>query len=170
LGETTFFVFGAGGAARAVCFTLAQEGAKKIFIVDKIDEASTSLAGDINSKAGAGKCAVDVPFGDYPFVPYLEQSDVLINASGVGMYPYTGETPLEKKYLRKELLVCDLTYNPFKTRLLVEAEELGCKIMNGIGMVVNQAVKGFNLLTGKGEPYEIMKEVMDKILSNAKSG
>lgn len=66
------------------------------------------------------------------------------------MYPRVEETPIKKEYLHKETLVCDLTYNPFKTKLLVDAEEMGCKIMNGVGMVINQAVKGFYLMTGMG--------------------
>lgn len=165
-GRSTFFILGAGGASRAVSFTLAYNGARKLFIADKINEASASLVKDINRKIG--ECAIFVPFEEFPFARYLEESNVLINASGVGMYPHIEETPVKKEYLRKEMLVCDLTYNPIKTKLLVDAEEVGCKIMNGVGMVINQAVKGFDLLTGKGEPYEIMKEAMNKILAGTR--
>jgi shikimate dehydrogenase len=67
-------------------------------------------------------------------------------------------------------LVYDITYNPLKTRLLLDAEEVGCKTMNGIGMVINQGIKGFALMTGMPEPTEIMKDAMDKIISGSKKG
>ena len=168
LSKNTFFIFGAGGASRALSATLADQGARKLYIIDRIDEASRSLADDINHKIR--ECAEFIAFDDAPVQQLLQKSDVLVNASGVGMYPHLENTPVDKKFLFKDLLVYDITYNPLKTRLLRDAEEVGCRTMNGIGMVINQGIKGFALMTGMPEPAEIMRDAMDKIIAGSKNG
>ncbi len=168
LGRSTFCVFGAGGASRALCCALASHGAKKLYIIDRLDEASESLVQDINDKIR--QCAQLVPFSKAPVGELLGESEVLVNASGVGMFPHTDETPVDKHDLRKGLLVCDLTYNPPKTRLLLEAEQAGCRTMNGVGMAVHQGALGFALLTGRPEPTEIMKQAMQRIIAERRHG
>lgn len=168
LNQNTFFIFGAGGASRALSATLAYQGVKKLYITDKIGEASTSLVNDINSKIR--ECAEFIAFDNAPVRQLLLKSNVLVNASGVGMYPHLENTPVDKKFLYKDLFVYDITYNPLKTRLLLDAEEAGCKTMNGIGMVINQGIKGFILMTGMPEPTEIMKAAMYDIIAEPKKG
>jgi len=168
LSANTFFIFGAGGASRALSTTLADQGAKKLYIIDKIDQASASLVNDINAKIRA--CAEFIAFENAPVQKLLQKSNVLVNASGVGMYPHLENTPVDKKFLFKDLLVYDITYNPLKTRLLLDAEEVGCKTMNGIGMVINQGIKGFALMTGMPEPTAIMRAAMDDIIAGSKNG
>jgi shikimate dehydrogenase len=162
LSKNTFFIFGAGGASRAISFTLAFEGAKKLFIINRSNEASLSLVNDINSKIG--ECAEFIDFEEKTITHYLEKSNILVNASGVGMYPYVEKTPVNKEYLNKNLFVCDITYNPPKTKLLFEAKENGCKTMNGIEMVVYQGAKAFSLWTGLAEPVEMMRDIIYKII------
>lgn len=162
IGEKTFFIYGAGGASRALSSTLAFHGAKKLYIVDKFEAASRSLVSDINGKIS--NCAEYIDFESTGIPGLIGESDVLVNATGIGMYPDLEATPVDKKHLRPELFVCDITYNPLRTRLLRDAEEIGCRVMNGIGMVVNQGIKGFALMTGMPEPKEIMKEVMQGII------
>lgn len=163
LKQSAFFVVGAGGASRAICCTLAYEGVKKLYITDKISEASESLVDHINEHILP--CAQVVPFGKNACPQYIAQSNVLVNASGVGMYPHLDETPINKELLHKDLVVVDLTYNPAKTQLLLEAEEQGCKILNGMGMVINQGTKAFSLWTGIEEPVAIMTETVKRIAS-----
>jgi len=167
LSQNTFFIFGAGGASRALGFTLAHQGAKKLYIIDKIDEASTSLANDINAKIRV--CAEFVAFNNAPVESLLQRSNVLVNASGVGMNPHLEHTPVNKKFLNKDLFVYDIVYNPSKTLLLLDAEEVGCKTMNGIGMAIIQGIKGFALMTGMAEPTDIMKDAMDNIIAGPKN-
>ncbi|MBU8913632.1 MAG: shikimate dehydrogenase [Spirochaetales bacterium] len=164
LGENTFLIFGAGGASRAVCSTLAYQGAREMYIIDKFDEASASLAERVNSKIR--KCAQFVPCADAPVKDLIGQADVLVNATGMGMYPNVDDTPVDKALLYRDLFVVDMTYNPTRTRLLLDAEEKGCRTMNGVGMVINQGTRGFALMTGKPEPVEIMKKVMYDIVAS----
>lgn len=146
----------------ALSSTLAYQGAKKLYIIDKFDEASASLVKNINSKIREC-CAEFIAFDNAPVQQLIQKSNVLVNASGMGMYPHLDNTPVDKKFLYKDLFVCDIAYNPPKTRLLHDAEEVGCKIMNGIGMAINQGIKGFALMTGMPEPTEIMRDAMYKI-------
>jgi shikimate dehydrogenase len=168
LSRNTFLIFGAGGASRALSATLADQGAEKLYIIDQIDQASRSLVKDINRKIR--DCAEFIAFDNAPVQQLLQKSNVLVNASGVGMYPHLENTPVDKKFLFKDLLVYDITYNPLKTRLLLEAEEVGCKTMNGIGMVINQGIKGFALMTGMPDPAEIMSAAMKKIIAGVRNG
>jgi shikimate dehydrogenase len=166
LSKKTFFIFGAGGASRAVSSTLAYNGVKKIYIIDILDEASTSLVKDINSKIR--ECAEFIPFDNAPVQQLLQKSNVLLNASGIGMAPHLGESPIDKKFLYKDLFVCDCTYNPLKTQLLIDSEAVGCKTMNGIGMSINQGIKGFTIMTGMPEPTEIMRDAILRLIGAKK--
>ena len=162
LSKNTFIIFGAGGASRALSSTLAYQGAKKLFIIDKIDEASSSLVKSINQKIR--ECAEFVGFDKAPVRQLIQKSNVLVNATGVGMQPQIERTPVDRELLYEDLIVCDLIYNPLKSRLLRDAEEAGCKTMNGIDMAIIQGIKGFALMTGLPEPASIMREAMYKLI------
>ncbi len=162
---STFLFFGAGGASRAVASTLAYHGARRLIILDTFDDMAKRLAGDINNRIRS--CAEYYPFDKAPIEGLIQGSDVLINGSGVGMYPHTDRTPVDPALLRPEILVADFTYNPAETRLLKDAMRVGCKVMNGIGMVINQGIKGFALITGKPEPTAIMHRVMSEITESS---
>lgn len=168
LGSDSFLILGAGGASRAISTTLAFEGAKELVIVDQYDEASESLVESINSKVR--KCARFVPFNDAPMGNLLRQADVLVNATGIGMPPHVERTPVDKTLLHENLFVVDITYNPPRTQLLLDAQEKGCAVMNGIGMAINQGIKGFALMTGEPEPAEIMTRVTREIVASRQGG
>jgi shikimate dehydrogenase len=163
LSTSTFLILGAGGAGRALSSTLAYQGAKKLHIVDQIDEASSSLAKNINRQIR--ECAEFIPFDKAPLRRLLRTSDVLVNATGIGMQPHVERTPVKKQLLHEELFVCDIIYNPLKTRLLLDAEEAGCMTMNGIDMAIIQGIKGFALMTGLPEPAAIMRDAMRKLIA-----
>jgi len=164
----TYVVLGAGGASRAICTTLAAHGAARMYIIDVIDEAASSLAGRINDRFG--ERAHFVPFDGAPLGDLLSEADVLVNATGIGMPPKVERSPVDPDLLDRHLFVVDITYNPLRTRLLLDAEERGCQVMNGIGMVINQGIKGFALLTGRPEPTEIMTRVMNEIVADFTGG
>lgn len=163
LSKNTFFIIGAGGASRAISFALARKGVKKIYILDKFQEASLSLVNDINHKIG--EYAEFIAFDEELIAQYIDKSNILVNASGVGMYPNIKKTPIKKEYLKKNLFVCDIIYNPLKTKLLLDAEEKGCKIMNGIEMTIYQGAKAFSLWTGFKEPVRMMRNTIYKIIA-----
>lgn len=162
LADTTVFCMGAGGTARACCFALAYKGVKKIYISSNSGTTCESLANEINSKIRL--VAEPVRITDRGrYLEKISESDVLLNMTGLGMHQCPDTTPIEKEMLDPGQICYDATYNPPKTRFLREAEAVGCRIINGLGMLVNQGAMQFKLWTGEPEPYAIMEDVVKKM-------
>lgn len=158
-----FTILGAGGAGRAIAFTLASYGAKKIHITDRIINCSEIVASEIN--ANICKCAEVFELSDHNLKECIDDSDVIINASGIGMMPQIDRTPFSKDLLHKDIIVSDITYNPLKTRLIKEAEEVGCKTHNGVGMLIHQGAKAFEIWTGIDAPIGEMTNTVVNIIN-----
>ena len=153
----TFYCIGAGGAGRAICSILAYHHAAKIYITDIFPSSSESLVHDINTNFA--QVAELVPYGDYTKV---KDCNIVINASGVGMGKTEGQTPLPAEFINSNHFYFDACYNPDKTQFLMNAEEKGCRILNGLGMSLYQGVVQIELWTGKTAPVEVMrKELLD---------
>ena len=89
----------------------------------------------------------------------IEDSAILVNASSVGMSPREDGCLLpDASYLRPELIVSDVIYNPRETRFLKMAKEAGCPAFNGLYMLLYQGAYAFSLWTGKEMPVELIKE------------
>lgn len=161
--QSVFFCFGGGGAGRAICSILAYKGARKIYITDAYEPCAQSLAEDINKNFAP--VAEYVPYGDYS---KLAACNVVINASGVGMGKTMGQTPLPKEYIQSSQFYFDACYNPDKTQFLLDAEEKGCKILNGLGMSLYQGVAQIELWCGKKAPVEAMRQELLNILEEQK--
>lgn len=158
--QSVFFCFGGGGAGRAMCSVLAYKGARKIYITDAYEPCAKSLVKDINTKFAP--VAEYVPYGDFS---KLAASDVVLNASGIGMGKTIGQSPLPKEYIQASQMYFDACYNPDKTQFLLDAEEKGCKILNGLGMSLYQGVAQVELWSGKKAPVEAMRQELMNILA-----
>lgn len=158
------FIVGAGGAARAIAFAMAMNNAKKIYICNRTFEKSESLSNDINKSMP--QCSHTVPMSFDEMREAINDSDVLINCTSVGMHPNIELSPIDKKLLFRDLTVCDAIYNPSKTKLLRDAEEIGCKIVLGLPMLVYQGVEAFELWTGRKAPVDTMFQSVEKALKN----
>ena len=155
--QSVFFCFGGGGAGRAICSVLAYNGARKIYITDLYEDCAKELVDDINKNFAP--VAEFVPHGEFS---KLAACNVVINASGVGMGKSIGQSPVPKEYIQSSQFCFDACYNPDKTQFLMDAEEKGCQILNGLGMSLYQGVAQVELWTGKKGPVEAMrKELMD---------
>lgn len=159
--EKTFFCAGAGGAGRAMCSILAYNNAKKIYIYDAFDSSAKELVDDINKNFAP--IAEHIPFAENEKAMQIaHECDVLMNATGLGMYKTADKTPFPKEIIRPEQVCFDATYNPAKTLFLKEAEEVGCKIINGLGMSLYQGAAQIEIWTGKQAPVSVMhQELMD---------
>ncbi len=156
-------IAGCGGAATAIEIQAALDGVKEISIFnirDKFWEVGEETVRKINEKTDCKATLYD--FDDKDVLRReIESSYLLTNATGMGMKPLEGQTWLpDTSYLRPDLIVADTVYAPPKTRFLEMAEEVGCKKMNGFGMMLFQGAAGFKLWTGKDMPIEHMKEVL----------
>ena len=80
------------------------------------------------------------------------------------MLPNDSETPVKKQWLREGAIVMDIVYKPQVTRLLREARHAGCKTIDGLSMLINQALDQFELWTGRKAPKELMKASLWKSL------
>ncbi len=149
-------VLGAGGASKAVVEQLARNEAEAIAIYDIDKEKAKNLAEKIN-KEFPGCRAWSVSSLEELEV---EDSDLLVNATPVGM---KGEASLIKKErFHPHLLVYDLIYNPPQTDLLRLARERGARVSNGLGMLLYQGVRSFELWTEKPAPLEVMRKALEE--------
>jgi shikimate dehydrogenase len=155
----TLFVLGAGGASRAICVTFAMKGVQKIYICNRTKSKAEDLSVHIN--ASIRHCAEAVPQNFEDMRRALKDSDVVINTTSIGMFPHADELCMDARLLEKRFLVCDIVYNPAKTRLLAEAENLGCKTIGGLAMLANQGAESFELWTGQKPPVQRMREILE---------
>ncbi len=162
--QCVFFCFGGGGAGRAMCSVLAYHGARKIYITDAFESCAKALVKDINENFAP--VAEFVPHGDFS---KLAASDVVLNASGVGMGASIGQSPLPKEFIKPSQFYFDACYNPGKTQFLLDAEEKGCQILNGLGMSLYQGAAQIELWTGQKAPVDVMRqELLDIVAESSK--
>ena len=98
-------------------------------------------------------------FNDDDLRESIKNSDILTNATSVGMAPNVDCCLIkDKSMLRPDLIVSDIIYNPRKTKLITMAEEVGCKTFNGMYMLLYQGAEAFRIWTGKDMPTEEIKK------------
>ncbi|NRD75909.1 shikimate dehydrogenase [Bacillus sp. BRMEA1] len=135
-------VIGAGGAARAIYFTLAKENPRGIDIANRtVDKASDLIQ----------SCPYPVVSNAYSLLEaenHLADYDLIIQTTLIGMSPKTAEQPIELTNLMQQALVCDIIYNPLETQFLQDAKRKGASIQNGIDMFVFQGALAFEKWTG----------------------
>ena len=153
-------ILGSGGAARAIAFTLImKERPASLVIGGIIKQEVDKLVKDISSAKKISHVNGFI-INEKSLEKRLQDVDVLIQCTPVGMHPKTDNTPVPKRFLRNSLVVFDVIYNPVKTRLAREAEETGCVVVSGIDMFVYQAALQFELWTGKTAPIKVMREAL----------
>ena len=158
--DHTFLLLGAGGAGRAMCSVLAYEGAKKIYIASRTLASAEALASDLNENFAP--VAEAMPMANYKDV--LAKCDCVMNSSGVGMGKSIGQNPMKKEDVDTNALYYDACYNPAKTQFLLDAEEMGAKILNGLGMSLYQGAAQIKLWSGVDAPVEVMRQELFDIL------
>ncbi|MFJ7755003.1 shikimate dehydrogenase [Peribacillus muralis] len=135
-------VIGAGGAARAIYFTLVNEGVKQVDIANRTKERAAELVSDCPyDKISKALSIIEAEQS-------LSQYDLIIQTTSSGMSPETDHSPLKLDQLKAGAIVSDIIYNPLQTKLLLEAFEKGAKTQNGLGMFINQAALAFEIWTG----------------------
>jgi shikimate dehydrogenase len=155
-------IIGAGGAAKAIYFTMVKSGPEAIDIANRtvekaqklIDECSHSLPSNAISLEEAS-----TRMGEY---------EVIIQTTKMGMYPEVMEQPLSLRHLNRNSLVCDIIYNPLETKFLLEAKQKGAKIQNGIDMFVYQGALAFEKWTDIFPNVERMRQNVFKQLGGTR--
>ncbi|MEV1174114.1 shikimate dehydrogenase [Nonomuraea sp. NPDC049784] len=143
---------GAGGAGAAVAHALLTLGADRITVVDADHTRAARLAAELGTRFGAGRARAA---GPDDLSALLAEADGLVHATPTGMAHHPG-MPLPASLLNPGLWVADIVYRPLETELLKQARALGCRTLDGGGMVVFQAAHAFRLFTGREPDAERM--------------
>ena len=156
-------IAGSGGAATAIQIQAALDGVKEISIFnirDKFWDNAQETVDKIMEQTDCKAALYDLADLD-KLKEEIEDSYLFANATGMGMKPREGQTYIpDKSFFRQDLIVTDVVYSPAETAMLKLAKEVGCKTMNGMGMLLFQAAEAFRLWTGREMPIDHMKQVL----------
>ena len=153
-------VFGAGGAARAICVEMALAGVAEIEVVNRDAGRGAALAALIDGKTPAE--ARYRPWEGAAAVP--ETTEIVVDATSAGLFPdVDAMIALDTDSLRPGLIVADVIANPPETALLRAAAARGCTPVDGLGMLVNQAVIGIEYWTGLRVEGRVMHDRLTEI-------
>ena len=152
-------VLGAGGAARAVVFSLITEGFQRVVVFNRHLHKGEALVRHFG-KSAAHMDLRAMPWHESILEAELSKTKLLVNATAVGMVP--GETPILRDLITPDLLVLDLVYNPAQSQLLKDAAAAHCTTLNGEAMLLSQGARSFELWTGKPAPLEVMQRELDR--------
>jgi shikimate dehydrogenase len=159
--EKRVVVLGAGGAARAITVELGLAGAAAITVVNRSQQRGEALVELLNTRVKAPAAFVKL-VGDYSIDP---DTHIFINATSIGLGDRQARVPVDVKTLLPELIVADVIFNPAQTRLLREAADHGCQTLDGLGMLVNQAVIAFQIWSGRQADAHLMREALEEYLA-----
>lgn len=157
-GETAL-VLGAGGAARAILFALAVRGFNRIFLANRTLSRAEDLAGLFDGSASALEWTKRHE--------YLDRADLLVNTTSLGMGA-DAEPYMDLDLLPDHAIVTDIVYVPLETVLLRAARERGLRSVDGLGMLLHQAVPGFRHWFGATP--RVSPELRARIVENLETG
>ena len=148
-------LLGAGGVAKAIAYGLKIRGAE-VFVTARNETRATNLAERLDIRTIAWKDRVSA------------KPQILINATPVGMHPNVNLSPYDGRKLERGSIVFDVIYNPEQTLLIKEAKKVGCRVITGVDMFVQQAALQFKHFTGEDAPIEVMRNAVRQAIGAAK--
>lgn len=147
-------ILGAGGSARAIGFGMLEAGAE-IILCSRTPSRGKNLAADLGCRWS--------PLEEIDTL----QGQVLINATSVGMAPQHDLSPVPQDVVTHFDVVMDIVYAPLQTTLLSDAQKAGCKVINGLEMLLYQGMSQFELWTGCNPPEEDMRRALLKAVTGS---
>jgi len=159
-------LLGGGGAAKTIAFALAKL-VDELIILNRSPEKTTSLTKTVNrefnKQVSGGLLAPGA------IQKNIQNVDILINATSVGMHPNDEHSLVERQWLRPNLTVMDIVYNPLETKLAKDAKAVGAKVISGVEMLIYQGAASFEVWTGHKAPVEVMRKAALTKLAGAQS-
>ncbi|MBL6839794.1 shikimate dehydrogenase [Paracoccaceae bacterium] len=147
-------VFGAGGASRAILGALIEDGASDIILANRTRSRADQLRSDFGAKIKVVEWM--------KIQNYLSDASTIINTTSLGMVGKT-DLPIPLNTLKKNTLVTDIVYTPIETHLLATATKMGCRTVDGLGMLIHQAIPGFERWFGiKPGDSQSLRELLVK--------
>lgn len=157
-------ICGCGGAATAIEIQAALDGVAEISIFnikDEFYERGIETVKKINERTNCKATLYDLA-DTAKLKEEMDDSYIFVNGTGCGMKPLEDVSVVpDKSFFRPELIVVDVPYSPLCTKMRTMAKEVGCKTMNGLGMMLFQGSAAFELWTGTPMPIEYMKEILN---------
>ncbi len=162
----TMVLLGAGGAARAIAVEMALAGVRQITLVNRSEargrDLETLLKGKVCEATGGG---LQVDFvhwsGDFQ-IP--QGTDIVVNSTSIGLFPdVDARVALDLDTLHPGMVVADVIPNPPLTHLVRNARERGCKVIDGLGMLVSQGVIGIEYWTGRSPDPSVMRRGLEEV-------
>jgi shikimate dehydrogenase len=159
--EKRVTIIGSGGAARAITYAMVNSGISKLEILNRSQLKADELASSIKQYSSVQPIIGSLPTRKETVI----DTDILVNCTPIGMTGHSvGSSPIPKEALSCGTVVVDIVYNPIRTKLLEDADRVGCKIINGIEMLVHQGALSLELWTGCVPPIGVMREEVLKFL------
>lgn len=159
-------ITGAGGAARAVAFQIANSGIDELSILNRNLSKAQSLANDL--KTNLKSIDIDISINAYDLEELkreLSDSDIFIDTTPIGMYPNVDDKPVASAdMLHEDLLVNDIVYTPMKTSLIREAELANAEVVYGYKMLLYQGIRSFEIWLGREAPADVMENALLDVL------
>ena len=154
-------LLGVGGAGRTAALKLASENVAELFLVNRTQSKAEEIATEIKKQFPSVKISVGYP---------KAQIDLLLNATSLGL-KVNDASPLDEKQfsLKQTRAVYDMIYRPAETKLLAAAKAAGCRTANGLGMLLHQGAKAFEIWTGKTAPLAVMRQALENAVQSPAS-
>jgi len=155
-------LLGAGGAGKAIAFHAAQE-VEELKILNRTAQKAKDLAKVLRKKFG--KKIDGTSLSARTIKRELEDADIVVNATSVGMRPKDDQSLIDPGWLRPNLCVMDIVYNPIETKLAKDAKFVGAKVVSGVEMLVYQGAASFEIWIDRSAPVKVMKQAILSKLS-----
>ncbi len=154
-------LLGAGGAGRTAALKLASEKVSELFLVNRTKSKAEKIAREIKKQFSSVKVSVGYP---------KSKIDLLLNATSLGLKT-DDASPLDEKQfsLRQTRAVYDMIYRPAETKLLKAAKKAGCQTANGLGMLLHQGARAFEIWTGQPAPLAVMRRAVESAVQSPMS-
>jgi shikimate dehydrogenase len=151
----TVMLLGAGGAARAVAVQLCLSGIRRLYLANRTPARAEELAALLKQNIPHTDISV-VALEASSLAGHLPHTDIVVNATSVGMQSHDSMV-LPCDELSPRHLVCDIVYRPLHTPLLQAAQQQGARVVNGLGMLLHQGAKAFEIWTDRGFPMPLIR-------------
>ena len=143
-----FIVLGNGGSAKAVIEVCKDLGAKEIYLVSR------------NPKKDVPEGVISISYNE---LENIGKAKLITNCTPVGMFPNVSDSPIEKSLFSNYTYAIDLIYNPKETKFLEFAAETGAKTLNGLYMLLGQALKAEEIWQDTEISLELIDELYEKL-------
>lgn len=158
LQDKHILIIGAGGASKAIAFTLINEKISSLTIANRSKDNAEKLIKNIKKQT---------KFTNIKYQPIntadkiIKDVNIIINTTPIGMYPnHEVKPPIKTDNINNKHVVMDIIYNPLETQLLKYARQNGATTINGTSMLINQGLESFEIFTGQKATYKSFEEVL----------